>query len=86
MCRRLLPAAGRRRGLVKWFNHSKGYGFITPVEGAELFVHKSGLAPGQSLPRAGQLVEYTIRSGARGLQAEEVRVLAVDPEPAGDPA
>ncbi len=77
MCRRLAPAAGRKRGLVKWFNHSKGYGFITPPDGPEVFAHKSGLAPGQPLPRAGQLVEFAVRSGTRGAQAEEVVVLEV---------
>jgi CspA family cold shock protein len=75
MCGRLVPTPERRRGVVKWFNHSKGYGFITPAEGPEVFVHKAGLAAGQALPRAGQLVEFTPRSGARGTQAEEVVVL-----------
>ncbi len=78
MCRRLAPPLGRRRGIVKWFNHSKGYGFITPPEGPELFVHKSALAPGQPLPRAGQLVEFAVRPGPRGLQAEEVLALAAE--------
>ena len=78
MCRRLAPATARKRGVIKWFNHSKGYGFITPHEGPEVFVHKAGLAAGQALPRAGQLVEFEPRNGARGVQAEEVVVLDVD--------
>lgn len=75
MCRRLAPPAGRQRGLVKWFSRAKGYGFITPVSGAELFVHKSELAPGPALPSAGQLVEYRLGHGPRGAQAEDVMVL-----------
>ena len=72
MCRRLAPGPERRRGLVKWFSRGKGYGFITPVEGSEVFVHKSGLAASQALLRAGQLVEFTIGHGPRGAQAEAV--------------
>jgi CspA family cold shock protein len=77
-CRLLTPPAGRQRGIVKWFSHSKGYGFITPaVSGADLFFHKSGLASGQALPRAGQLVEFTIVTTQRGMQAADVVVLEV---------
>jgi cold shock protein len=83
MCRRLVPTAERKRGVVKWFNHSKGYGFITLHEGPEVFVHKAGLAAGGSLPRAGQLVEFALRTGARGAQAEEVVVLEVKEGPDG---
>ena len=64
-CRRVAPAPGRVRGLVKWFSRSKGFGFITPVEGPELFVHKSGMAPGQPLLRPGQLVEFTTAHRSR---------------------
>jgi CspA family cold shock protein len=75
MCRRLAPTAGQRRGVLKWFSRAKGYGFITPVEGPEIFVHKSGLVEGQPLPRAGQLVEFTLAHGPRGAQAEQLVVL-----------
>ncbi len=75
MCRRLAPPPGRSRGLVKWFSRARGYGFITPVEGPDLFVHKSALSPGQPLPRAGQLVEFTRSTGERGVQATDVVVL-----------
>ncbi len=77
VCRRLVPSPERRRGLVKWFSHAKGYGFITPPEGPEIFVHQSGLTAGQAPPRAGQLVEFTPRRGERGVQAEDVVVLEV---------
>ena len=78
MCRRLAPGTGRRRGVVKWFSRAKGYGFITPVEGTDVFVHKSALAEGQQYPRAGQLVEFTVGHGPRGAQAEGLTVLEVE--------
>ena len=83
MCRRLAPSPGRRRGVVKWFSRAKGYGFITPVEGADVFVHKSALAEGQPYPRAGQLVEFAVGHGPRGAQAEALAVLEVDGSSAG---
>ena len=73
-------AAGQRRGLVKWFNRTKGYGFITGTDGAEIFVHKSGLAAGQPLLRTGQFVQFGLAAGPRGVQAEDVTVLAMPPE------
>ncbi len=77
MCRRLAPPAGHRRGAVKWFSRSKGYGFITVTDGTEIFVHKSGLAAGQAPLRAGQLVQFTVSVGTRGIQAQDVIVLEV---------
>ena len=75
MCRRLAPPSGRVRGVVKWYSRGKGYGFITPVNGAEIFVHKSGLPPDQLSLRAGQLVEFSLTHGPRGVQAGDVEVL-----------
>jgi len=77
-CRRLAPAPGRVRGLVKWFSRAKGYGFVTATSGDDVFVHKSGLAEGQPLPRAGQLVEFRVGHGTRGAQAEGLIVLEVE--------
>jgi CspA family cold shock protein len=77
-CRKLAPASGRQRGLVKWYSRGKGYGFITPAEGAEVFVHKSGLGTTVESLRAGQLVEFGVSQGARGMQAEQVVVLEMD--------
>jgi CspA family cold shock protein len=74
MCERIAPAAGRKRGVVKWYSRGKGYGFITPVDGADVFVHKSGLREDQA-PCAGQLVEFAIGHGPRGAQAVEVEIL-----------
>lgn len=74
-CRLLAPADGRQRGVVKWFSRAKGYGFITPVSGADIFVHKSALAAGQPLPCVGQLVEFSLGHGPRGAQAEALVML-----------
>ncbi len=78
MCRRLAPAHGRMRGVVKWYTRARGYGFITPTQGPELFVHKSALDPDHPALRAGQLVEFTRTTTERGIQAEEVVVLEAE--------
>ena len=80
-CRKLAPAPGRQRGLVKWYSRGKGYGFITPAAGADIFVHKAGLGVMADALRAGQLVEFGVSQGARGVQAEQVAVLEVDEGP-----
>ncbi len=77
MCRKLAPAAGRQRGIVKWYSRGKGYGFISPAQGADVFLHKSGLRPEQT-PCAGQLVEFSITHGPRGVQASDVEILHTD--------
>lgn len=77
MCRKLTPLPGRLRGIVKWYSRGKGYGFITPAQGADVFLHKSGLRGGPA-PCAGQLVEYAIATGPRGVQAIDVEILRID--------
>ena len=82
MCERIAPGPGRKRGVVKWYSRGKGYGFITAVDGADVFLHKTGLREEQAL-RAGQLVEFAVGHGPRGAQAVAVEVLAAPgPEPA----
>jgi cold shock protein len=78
MCSRLAPAPGRERGVVKWYGRAKGYGFITPTQGADLFVHKSALDPAHPALRAGQLVEFSRTVTASGVQAGDVVVLEED--------
>lgn len=65
-------------GTVKWFNDSKGYGFITPDEGSkDLFVHFSSIAGDgfKSLPE-GVRVEFESREGQRGPEATSVSPVA----------
>ena len=61
-------------GTVKWFNDSKGYGFITPADGGEdLFVHFSGIAgSGFKTLSEGAKVEYEPTQGQKGPQATNV--------------
>ncbi|MDQ2732652.1 MAG: cold-shock protein [Armatimonadota bacterium] len=62
-------------GTVKWFNDSKGYGFITPDDGSrDLFVHHSSVQmQGFRTLREGQAVEFDSVEGPKGPQAENVR-------------
>ena len=68
----------RERGTVKWFNVSKGYGFITRDNGDDVFVHFRsirGKGRGRRSLMEGQLVEFVLSEGEKGPQAEEVSVL-----------
>lgn len=54
-------------GKVKWFNESKGYGFITPDDGsADLFVHHSEVKMGGASLSEGQAVEFEVGQGKKG--------------------
>lgn len=62
-------------GHVKWFNESKGFGFIEREDGADVFVHYSAINSGgfRTLVE-GQKVQFTITQGPKGPQAENVTV------------
>lgn len=67
--------AGRTKGTVKWFNAEKGYGFITPESGDDVFVHYSGIGGnGYRTLQEGDPVEFDITQGNKGLQATNVIV------------
>lgn len=61
------------RGIVKWFNDAKGYGFITQPTGEDIFVHFSAIVgDGFRTLSEGEEVEYEVRETDRGLQAANV--------------
>jgi cold shock protein len=63
----------KEQGTVKWFNASKGYGFIQRQSGEDVFVHFSAIqADGYKSLNEGQAVEFDVVSGPKGLQAANV--------------
>lgn len=61
------------KGTVKWFNNQKGYGFITPEDGPDVFVHHSVIqGEGYKTLEEGQTVEFEIEQGPKGAQAKNV--------------
>lgn len=61
------------RGTVKWFNDSKGYGFISQSSGDDVFVHFSKIVgDGYRTLQEGQEVEFELKKTDQGLQAEQV--------------
>jgi len=63
----------RLAGTVKWFNNSKGYGFISRDGGEDVFVHYSAIqTEGFRTLEEGQRVEFTVERGPKGLQATNV--------------
>jgi CspA family cold shock protein len=67
----------RITGTVKWFNSSKGYGFIEREGGADVFVHFSAIqADGFKNLQEGQKVEFTVEKGPKGPQAANVTILS----------
>lgn len=66
----------RIEGTVKWFNESKGFGFIERAGGPDVFAHYSAISGGgfKTLTE-GQKVEFDVTSGAKGPQAENITVL-----------
>ena len=68
--------AERENGTVKWFNATKGYGFIERSQGGDVFVHFSSIqSEGYRSLEKGQQVEFTVGDGPKGLQTQEVRVV-----------
>ncbi len=67
--------SARQSGTVKWFNDAKGFGFITPESGADLFVHfRSIQGSGFKTLQEGQRVTFVATQGQKGMQADEVQM------------
>ncbi|TWI50960.1 CspA family cold shock protein [Pseudomonas duriflava] len=66
----------RQTGTVKWFNDEKGFGFITPQSGPDVFVHYRAIQTnGFKSLKEGQAVSFLVVQGQKGLQADEVQVV-----------
>lgn len=66
----------RQNGTVKWFNAEKGFGFITPESGPDVFVHFRAIeGNGFKTLAEGQKVSFEVVQGQKGMQAERVQVI-----------
>jgi CspA family cold shock protein len=71
------PQGDRERGKVKWFNFTKGFGFISREQGDDVFVHyRSIRGKGRRTLYEGQEVEFIVTEGDKGYQAEDVEILS----------
>ncbi|MDM4768588.1 cold-shock protein [Solimonas sp. SE-A11] len=69
--------SNRENGTVKWFDNAKGYGFIQRGAGDDVFVHFRQIqGNGYRTLQEGQQVEFSVVQGQKGLQAENVSVMA----------
>lgn len=65
----------RQHGTVKWFNEAKGFGFISPENGPDLFVHfRAIMGTGFKTLTEGQKVTFEAVQGQKGMQADKVQV------------
>ncbi|MFH1591580.1 MAG: cold shock domain-containing protein [archaeon] len=62
-------------GRVKFFDEMKGYGFITLVDGRDVFVHITAMMPAKVAPKEGDLTRFELIEGDKGLKAADVQIL-----------
>lgn len=68
--------AERKQGSVKWFNSTKGFGFISQEGGEDVFVHfQSIIGDGYKSLQENDKVEFSVTQGPKGLQASEVKLV-----------
>jgi CspA family cold shock protein len=65
----------KQRGVIKWFNPHKQYGFISGEEGEDVFFHERQIVEGREAAHEGQRARFHVRYGEKGLQALNVEVL-----------
>jgi len=65
----------RETGTVKFFNNTKGYGFIQRSNGTDIFVHLNGIRNRNEALREGNQVEFSVIKGKKGIEADDVIVL-----------
>ncbi|MEN9854763.1 MAG: hypothetical protein RLZZ212_592 [Actinomycetota bacterium] len=64
------------QGTVKWFNSEKGFGFITQDDGPDVFAHFSAIqTDGYRELKENQRVQFDVKQGDKGLQAENITIL-----------
>lgn len=67
---------GQHKGVIKWFNNAKGYGFVGREDGPDVFVHYSAInLDGYKSLKEGDEVEFDIVQGSKGPQADQVVLL-----------
>ncbi|MFT3741599.1 MAG: cold-shock protein [Gammaproteobacteria bacterium] len=72
----MTSTATRETGTVKWFNDTKGFGFIQRTDGEDIFVHFRAIqGEGFKTLKEGQKVSFVLAKGEKGLQADQVQVV-----------
>jgi CspA family cold shock protein len=67
---------GQHKGVMKWFNNAKGYGFVGQENGPDIFVHYSAIQrEGYKSLREGDEIEFDIVEGGKGPQADQVVII-----------